>query len=296
MGMYAAVSARVGVCAGVVGLVTALAAPTIGVPTLRAQQTPGADEVLYDMADSMGMLRTNAETDMFMAVEWWASGSMADVGPDTIGPLVEVESLFAEIGYDFPGMRVDVTRAGEREIQVVSGEFAWNEIDEIGGGLVEGYGSAVPMPEAVSARLLRMWMTPAGVVKAMAAAGNQAEVTMEGGALVVTFPLVNGDPDQAAAHVVVGDLEGTPVKVTLNAERRPATVEVTHQGRLVTMTYSDYGDLNDADYQADIFLPAHVVRTIDGQTVLDLTIERSNTYNPYVMMPVPGTVRDADAQ
>ena len=67
---------------------------------------------------------------------------------------------------------------------------------------------------------------------------------MEGGALVVTFPLVNGDPDQAAAHVVVGDLEGTPVKVTLNAERRPATVEVTHQGRLVTMTYSDYGDLN----------------------------------------------------
>ena len=138
MGMYAAVSARVGVCAGVVGLVTALAAPTIGVPTLRAQQTPGADEVLYDMADSMGMLRTNAETDMFMAVEWWASGSMADVGPDTIGPLVEVESLFAEIGYDFPGMRVDVTRAGERKIQVVSGEFAWNEIDEIGGGLVEG--------------------------------------------------------------------------------------------------------------------------------------------------------------
>ena len=79
MRMYAAVRGRVGVCAGVVALVTALAVPTFGVPTLRAQQAPGADEVLYDMADSLGMLRTNAETDMFMAVEIWASGSMAEV-------------------------------------------------------------------------------------------------------------------------------------------------------------------------------------------------------------------------
>ena len=293
MRMYAAIGSRVGVCAGVVGLVAALAVLIIGVPTLRAQQVPGADEVLYDMADSQGMLRTNAETDMFMAVEIWASGSMAEVTPDAIGPLVEVESLFAEIGYDFPGMRVDVTRAGEREIRVISGEFAWNEIGEIGGGLVEGYGSAVPMPEAVAGRLLTMWTTPAGVVKALAAAENQATVTMEGGALVVTFPLVNGDPDQAAAHVVVGDLEGTPVKVTLDAQRRPASVEVTHGGRLITTTYSEYGDLNDADYLADIFLPASVVQTIDGQTVLDLTIDRTNTYNPYVMMPVPSSVSAA---
>ena len=69
MGMYAATGRRAGVCAGVVGLVAALAAPTIGGPTLRAQQTPGADEVLYDMADSLGMLRTNAETDMFMEIQ-----------------------------------------------------------------------------------------------------------------------------------------------------------------------------------------------------------------------------------
>ena len=123
-------------------------------------------------------------------------------------------------------------------------------------------------------------------------AGDQARVTAENGAVVVTFPLVNGEPGQAA-HVVVGELEGTPVKVTLDANYRPARVEVRHRNRLVTTTFSDYGDLNDADYQADILLPAHVVRTIDGQTVLDLTIERSNTYNPYVMMPVPATVEEA---
>jgi hypothetical protein len=64
----------------------------------------------------------------------------------------------------------------------------------------------------------------------------------------------------------------------------------------VTTTYSEYGDLNDADYLADIMVPARVVRTIDGQTVLDLTIERTNTYNPYVMMPVPQMVQEAAAQ
>ena len=56
---------------------------------------------------------------------------------------------------------------------------------------------------------------------------------------------------------------------------------------------SGYADLNDSDYQADIFLPANVMQTIDGQTVLDLTIERTNTYNPYVIMPVPESVRSA---
>jgi hypothetical protein len=58
-------------------------------------------------------------------------------------------------------------------------------------------------------------------------------------------------------------------------------------------TYSEYGDLNDADYQADIFTPKRIVRTVDGETVLDLTIQRTNTYNPYVLMPVPESVRKA---
>ncbi|MDA1186128.1 MAG: hypothetical protein O2930_16005 [Acidobacteria bacterium] len=56
---------------------------------------------------------------------------------------------------------------------------------------------------------------------------------------------------------------------------------------------SGYADLNDSDYQADILLPANVTQTIDGQTAYELTIERTNTYNPYVIMPVPDSVRAA---
>ena len=96
--------------------------------------------------------------------------------------------------------------------------------------------------------------------------------------------------------MVVGELNGTPVKVTLDANHRPAQVEVRHRNRLVTTTYSGYADLNESDYQADIYLPAHTVQTIDGQTVLDLTIEKSNTYNPYVIMPVPETVEKVAAR
>jgi hypothetical protein len=58
-------------------------------------------------------------------------------------------------------------------------------------------------------------------------------------------------------------------------------------------TYSDYGELNDADYKADVFWPKRIVRKRNGVTVVDLTLTRTNTYNPYVIMPVPENVRKA---
>jgi len=43
-------------------------------------------------------------------------------------------------------------------------------------------------------------------------------------------------------------------------------------------------------------MPRRAVTTIDGQTVLDLTIDKTNTYNPYVIMPVPPAVQKAAAK
>jgi hypothetical protein len=190
-------------------------------------------------------------------------------------------------------MRLDIMRADrDREIQVVSGTYAWNEIDKIGGGLEPGWGSAVPAMDTVTDRLLRMWTTPIGVYKAAFAAQANAKVAVENGAVTLTFPLTNGKP-MNTSYLVVGSLEGTPVKVTLNALYQPARVELRHGNRLYVTTYSDYADLNDADYQADIFTPRRIVQTVDGETVLDLTVQRTNTYNPYVLMPVPESVRKA---
>lgn len=273
-----------------VGLGVALA---LAAPALEAQQAPDLKRVLYDMANSLGMLRTVNELDSLMTVEAWGRGTMREVGAKSIGPEVQIKSYYAQFAYDFPGMRVEIVRAdGQREIQVVSGTHAWNEIDKLGGGLEPGWGGAVPAMDAATERLLRLWTTPFGVVKAAAAAGEKTKVGIENGATVVTFPLVNGKPEQTS-YLVVGELAGTPVKVTLDANSRPARVEVRFRDRLYVTTFSNYGDLNEADYKADIFVPARVVRTVDGQTVLDLTIDKTNTYNPYVIMPVPANVQKA---
>ncbi len=126
-----------------------------------------------------------------MTVEYWGTGTMREVGPKSVGPSIGVKSYHAAVAYDFPGMRVSITRAStpQREIQVVSGTFAWNDIDKVGGGLVPGHGSAAPAMDTVTDRLLRLWTTPYGVYKAAVAAGEKTKVTVEGGKVVLTFPL-----------------------------------------------------------------------------------------------------------
>jgi hypothetical protein len=269
-----------------------------------AQQPPTTDlkQVLFRMAGGgggfrnplgLGLLRGNQNEDSVLAVEFWATGAMREVTAKTIGPQVQLKSVYGQIGYDFPGMRLDITRVdGQREIQVVSALYAWNEIDKIGGGLQPGWGSAVPAMDTVSERLLRLWITPIGLYKAAATAAPKAQVTLENGAVVLTFPFTNGKP-MVTTNVVVGQLEGTPVKVTLDALYRPARVELRFQNRLHVATYSGYGDLNEADYKSDVYTPARITHTIDGQTVLDLTVQKTNTYNPYILMPVPENVQKA---
>lgn len=258
----------------------------------RAQETDRT-KVFYNMANSLGMLRTVNELDSAMTLEAWGRGTRREVTAKGVGPEVQLKSLYVQFAYDFPGMRVEMVRAtGEREIQVVSATYAWNEVDKIGGGLEPGWGSAVPAMDAVTPRLLRLWMSPMGAVKAARAAGAQAKIAVENGRTVVTFPLANGKPEQTV-NMVVGELNGTLMKVTLDAMYRPARVEVTFGGRAYVANYSEYGDLNESDYKADIFMPRRVVQTVDGQTVLDLTIDKTNTYNPYVIMPVPPAVQKA---
>ena len=274
----------------VAGCGVMVVALTLATPEAGAQETDRT-KVFYNMANSLGMLRTVNELDSAMTLEAWGHGTRREVTAKGVGPEVQLKSLYVQFAYDFPGMRVElVSSNGDRQIQVVSGAAAWNEIDKIGGGLEPGWGSAVPAMDTVTQRLLRLWMTPMGAVKAARAAGDQAKIAVEGGRTVVTFPLANRKPEQTV-NMVVGELNGTPMKVTLDAMYRPARVEVTFGGRAYVANYSEYADLNEADYKADIFMPRRVVNTIDGQTVLDLTIDKTNTYNPYVIMPVPPAVQ-----
>ena len=59
---------------------------------------------------------------------------------------------------------------------------------------------------------------------------------------------------------------------------------------MIETTYAEYGDWNWPDYQSDVMTPHRMTRK-QGDTTLELTTVNTNTYNPYVIMPVPEHVR-----
>jgi hypothetical protein len=230
------------------------------------QSTPppaAAKKIVFEMQDALGMLRGLQQIDAVNRIEYWGTtGSVASQGRTA-----NLSKFKVSINYVRPGMRFDFTREGVREIQVVADKYAWNE--DVPGG------KAVPMPAAVAERLLRLWLTPIGLAKSAEAAGDATKVVVENGKTAVSFP--------------VG---GATVRTTLNALYEPETVEARTGSTVITAIYSDYGDWND-DAKADVFLPRHIVQKKGGVTEFDLTLEHTNTYNPYVIMPVPENVSKA---
>src|SRR5713101_3722816 len=274
-----------------------LIAGTLGAPCARAQDAAAA---LKTAEYALGMIRGTQRIDAVSTLEYWGTGSTYAFGqsyrPDLAWPAFKV-SYHASLSYAVPAMRVDVMRsnpdglvqgggglplaAPQRQIQVVSGRFAWNE-SLPGGGFIPG-STATPAPAALNDRLLQLWSTPFGVLKMAVQAGSRAKVTTEGGATVIAFPLS-------------GTFEGITVKATLNSKNQVERVE-THTdnpvlGDVVTeTTYSDYKDLGEIP--SDVLFPSHIVQKQGGFPVLDLTITKTDPNNPYVVFPVPGSVEKA---
>jgi len=276
-----------------------LIAGVLAVPCARAQD---AATVIKNAEYALGMIRGPQRIDAINTFEYWGTGSMYAFGqayrPDSARPESKV-MYHASVSYALAAMRVDVTRsnpdgpgssqgsgglplaAPQRQIQVVSGKFAWNE-SVPGAGFIKGT-TATPTPDAVNERLLQLWMTPFGVLKMAVKAGPAAKVSTEGGATVITFPLS-------------GALEGTNVKVTLNAKSQPERVEVRTNNpalgnMIIETTYSDYKDLSEIT--TDVPFPSHIVQKQGGSPVLDLTVTKADTNNPYVVFPVPDNVEKA---
>src|SRR5205085_12333016 len=131
------------------------------------------------------------------------------------------------------------------------------------------------MPAALQERQVQFVLTPIGMAKAAKAAGDAPKVTTAVGATTLTFPA-----------------SGSTITATLNKYMEPVKAEARYGTTVLTATYDQYGDWND-DAKADIYLPKHIVETQNGTTVLDLTITNTNTYNPYVIMPIPANVKNA---
>jgi hypothetical protein len=229
--------------------------------------TPGSDpkKVIETMQDNLGMLRGMQRNDSVNRIELWGENGTRQIG----GRNVTLAKWKISLNYTMSGLRFDYTHDGQRTIEVVSDKFAWNE-DTPGG-------KATPTPAALQERQVQLVLTPVGMAKAAKAAGDAAKVSVTGGVTTLTFPA-----------------NGATITATLNKYMEPVKAEARYGTTVLAVTYDQYGDWND-DAKADVYLPKHIVQTQNGMTVLDLTITHTNTYNPYVIMPIPANVKGGAA-
>jgi hypothetical protein len=261
-----------------------------------AEPAKNLEEALFKASDALGMLRGPQERDGIVTFEYWGTGTM-----DLQGKPCQLKNYRASVRYPapdrrepfpVPGMRVDFTCAdGGQQIQVVAGEFAWNE-KTVGG-------PGTPAAQALQDRLLQVWTLPQGLMKAARLAGAKATFAMEAGKPTVTFPLPA--PIQAATAKITLDpanflFHTMPTGVRRYFSHRIERVDVRFNNATTVITYSDYRDWNASDYKSDALLPGRMVHERNGVKVLDLTLTQSQTYNPYVVMPVPENVRKTAAR
>jgi hypothetical protein len=289
------------------GLAAAAVATLMAHGVLTAQVSvpaaPTLESVLYEAANSLGMLRTVEEKDSITSQEIWAEGTM-----DVDGQTFQVTDYRLSLNYYVTGMRVDITRTtpggeAEREIEVMAGDLAWNETEP---GL-----NATAAPGAERERLVQYWTNPMGVVKAAVLAGDAAEVTRDGDDIVLTFPLPAPVDDVTMTATLRRDNDlfiywaSEPEPQARISERTLPMYPLmeglvgtyitrveTQLGDTVTETmYSEYGDWNVDDNKADVMWPRRIVQSRGDVTVLDLRVTLTNTYNPYVVMRVPDALR-----
>lgn len=274
-----------------------LIAGALAAPSARGQD---AQAVIKTAEYALGMIRGPQRIDAINTLEYWGTGSTYAFGqayhPGSAWPEFKV-TYHASLSYALPAMRVDVTRsnpdgpiqgggglplaAPQRQIQVVSDRFAWNE-PVPGAGFIAGT-TATPTPDALKDRLLQLWMTPFGVLKMAVRAGSAAKVSTEGGATVITFALS-------------GPFQAITIRATLNSKNQVERVETRTNdpvlGDMITeTTYSDYKDVSEIT--TDVPFPTHIVQKQGGFPVLDLTITKADTNNPYVVFPIPENVEKA---
>ena len=264
-----------------------------GLGHVDAQSTSDRSKVLRAAADALGMVRWSdigttttrlPGIDIVNTMEFHGSGTVEIAGRPAKA------DYRAAIGYNPPGMRVELTWSGadgrpQRAIQTVRDDYAWDD-SEIGAGLIPGKGTATPAMTAMRERLLQLWTLPYGVVKAAIAAGDKTTVATQGGVTTFTFPLSG-----ALAGIIVNATLDSANMVT-KVETRPGSAALAS---LATQTeYSNYADR--AEVLTDIKTPGRIVRRQGARTVLDVTVMVWETNNPYLVFPLPANVKAAAAQ
>jgi glyoxylase-like metal-dependent hydrolase (beta-lactamase superfamily II) len=213
--------------------------------------------------------------------KWFQFGQAPN--PTLPWPAFDVSQFSAGINYETPAARVAMERiqvvepgrarptpAQQRPVQIVSGTYAWNMAAPA--GAAAGTAPAPqPQPAAVEERIMEIWSTPHGFLKA-AVANNATSQPADGGS-DVTFTV-------GGKYRYVGRINAQN-----QVERVQTWIDNTVLGDTpVETAYSGYREFNG------VMFPARIVRTQGGYPVLDITVS-SVTANPAVAIEVPEQVR-----
>jgi glyoxylase-like metal-dependent hydrolase (beta-lactamase superfamily II) len=260
--------------------VTLLAVAALMLASALAAQQRNA---LQTAADALGVARIKT-------LQFTGSGANFSVGqnylPNEPWPKVDVKNYTASINYDTGSMRAELLRqmgavmprgggapffGEQRQIQIVSGNYAWNVPVPPPNAPAGAAPPAAPAPDTQVERMLAVWSTPQGFVKA--AMANNASARNAKGGTEVSFT-VGGKYKLTGIISPQGQVEKVQTWID-----HPIVGDM-----LVETTYSGYKDFGG------VMFPSRLVQTQDGYPSLDLTIS-SVTANPAVDIAVPENVR-----
>lgn len=251
-------------CVSAVALASAQPATT--------REAPTVENVIFKASDAMGILRGLRQEDSLTTLEFWATGNVVVDGASVRTTAYRGSLRFLPV----PSMREDVTLPGQKgaghAVRAVAGGVAWDDS-------TPGTFLSAASADVAKERALRLLSLPPSAIKTARAAGAQATMSTSGDKTILTFP--------------VAGFEGATMTATLTNQFLVERVEAKLGSLTVESTFDKHGDWNERDYKSDVQFPQRIVQKVNGTTVLDLTVTKTNTYNPYVVVPVPAAVKSA---
>src|SRR5436190_465219 len=269
--------------------------------------TPGAKDlksVLFNWTWRMGMLRSGAEAELIKTLDYHAEGGTIQVD----GQPCTLTKYRVQANYQVPGYRaqIECTRANGQKysnVETVSGDYAWDE-DIPGAELVPGKGKATPKQAALQERLIRLWASPHGAVKAaiagaagvppaqsfgqnpavlldrQTAAGAKATTTLtwQGEKAVLTFPIPG--------------VAGATATATLD-NYLPERVVVTQGTNKTEFVYGNFADFNNPLFKIEALYAGTIVERRNGTVVREVKSKVTEIGQVYVVMPVPDSIKNA---
>jgi len=277
-----------------------------GPPPKLYTPEPGAKDlkaVLFNWTWHMGMLRGVSEPEIVSTLEYQGNGTIqVDGQPCTL------TKYRVSTNYQTPGQRTQITctRANGQTysaIEVVSGEYAWNE-DIPGAEIIPGKGKAAPAPAALQERLIRLWASPQGAPKAAIAgaaglplsetfAKNPATLLDARPAGGPSLTTLSWDAGKAVVTFPIPGVVGATATATLDSAFLPERVVVKHGSVTTEFVYGKYDDWNNPLNKIEALYAGTIVERRNGVAARTLTTVETETGSVYVVMPVPASVRAA---